>query len=94
MSSFFNNLKGYIHIVPFNIAIFNPIQDGQKVPHQFFPIISTNVRISLYNFLSFSFNPFATLMQHFKTVTSAIPKFLNLMQEHLSKKLVYLVKSL
>ena len=45
----------------------NPIQDrggrGHKGPHtSFFPVTSTNVRVSPQNFLTFSFNPFATLV--------------------------------
>ena len=47
----------------------NPIQMGgrgggeQKVPRtSFSPVTSTNVEISPQNFLTFSFNPFATLV--------------------------------
>ena len=47
--------------------IFNAIQDGggkrQNDPRTcFFPVTSTNVRISSQKFLTFSFNTFATLM--------------------------------
>ena len=37
---------------------------GQKGPrpYQFFPLTSTNAGISLWDFLDFSFNPFATLV--------------------------------
>ena len=36
---------------------------GHKGPHtSFFPVTSTNVRVSPQNFLTFSFNPFATLV--------------------------------
>ena len=44
---------------------FNPIQDGegQRGPHtSFSPVTSTNVGIRHPNFLSFSFNPIATLV--------------------------------
>ena len=50
---------------------FNPIPDGgqgggvqgQKDPStSFSPVTSANVGISLQNFLTFSFNPFATLV--------------------------------
>ena len=44
---------------------FNPIQDGgQKAPPptHFSPVTSTNVGISPKDFLTFSFNPFATLV--------------------------------
>ena len=44
---------------------FNPIQggDGQKGPStSFSPATPTNVGISPQNFLTFSFNPFATLV--------------------------------
>ena len=63
-------------------------------PTSFFPVTSTNVGIYPYNFLTFSFNPFATLVQNFKFVPSASPKLLNLNQDHTSKKAIFLVKSL
>ena len=63
-------------------------------PTSFSPVISTNVWIGPYNFLTFSFNPFATLVQNFKFVPSASPKLLNLNQDHLSKKAIFLLKSL
>ena len=47
----------------------NPIQDagGQKIPlTRFPPVTSTNVGITLKNFMTFSFNPFATLVQNLK----------------------------
>ena len=46
-------------------------------PSQFFPVTSTNVRITSQNFLSSSFNPFATLVENFKVAPSASPKLLN-----------------
>ena len=42
------------------------------------PVTSTNVRISPQNFLTFSFNPFASLVESFKLAPSASPKLLNL----------------
>ena len=46
---------------------FNPIQDGGEQkwpppPTSFSPVTSTNVGIRPKNFLTFSYNPFATLM--------------------------------
>ena len=51
----------------------------------FSPAASTNVRISPQNFLILIFN---------QLITSASPKLLNLNQDHSSKKVVFLVKSL
>ena len=66
---------------------------GTKRP-SFSPVTSTNVGIILQNFLTLSFNPFATLVENVKVVPCASPKLLNLNQEHPSKKLLFLVKSL
>ena len=44
---------------------FNPIQDfgGKKLPpYELFHVTSTNVGISVQNFPTFNFNPFATVM--------------------------------
>ena len=64
----------------------NPFQDeggigrgAKRPPYQFF-------LCNFQNFLAFSFNPFSTLVENFKAVTSVSPKLLNLNQEHLSKK--------
>ena len=82
---------------------FNPIQDeggggvggGQKVPPtSFSPVTSTNVGVRPQNFITFSFNPFATLMYNFKFLPSASPKLSNLNLDHPSKIVVFLVKSL
>ena len=86
---------------------FNPIQDKrgrgkQTLANSFFPVTSTNVRNRPQNFLTFSFNPFATLVYKFKFIPSASPKFLNLNQDQSrpsypptpSEKAVLLVKSL
>ena len=75
---------------------FNPNQDGGgggKSPFSFFAVISTNVGIGPCNFLTFSFNPFATLVRNFKFAPSASPKLLNLNQDHPSKKAIFPVKS-
>ena len=74
----------------------NPLRmGGQKVPPTgFSPVTSTNVGISPQNFLTLSFYPFVTMLQNFKFVPSASPKLLNLNQDHPSKKVVFLVKSL
>ena len=40
---------------------FDPIQDGAPSPASFSPVTSTNVGIRPQNFLTFSFNPFATV---------------------------------
>ena len=55
-------------------------------PTSFSPVTSTNIRFGPQTFLTFSFNPFATLLQNFKFVFSASPKLLNLNEEHPSKK--------
>ena len=62
-------------------------------PTSFSPVTSTNVGFGPQNFRTFSFNPFATLSQNLKLVPSASPKFLNLNQDHPSKKAVFLVNS-
>ena len=54
-------------------------------PTSFLPVTSTNAGFDPQNFLTFSFNPFATLVQNFKFVPSASPKLL---------KAIFLVKSL
>ena len=67
---------------------------GQKTPTSFSPVTLTNVVFGPQNVLTFSFNPFATLVQNFKFVPSASPKLLNLNQDHPSKKAIFLVKPL
>ena len=68
---------------------------GKKAPlTSFSPVTSTNVEFGPQNFLTFSFNLFATLVQNFKFVPSASPKLLNLNEDHPSKKAIFLVKSL
>ena len=78
-------------MIPLCGCSVNPIQDGggkKALPTSFSPVTSTNVGFGPQNFLTFSFNPFATL------VPSASPKLLNLNQDHPSKKVIFLVKSL
>ena len=68
---------------------------GRKAPPtSFSPVTSTNLGFGPQNFLTFSFDPFATLVQNFKFVPGASLKLLNLNQDHLSKKAIFLVKSL
>ena len=68
---------------------------AKKAPFtSFYPVTSTNVEFDSQNFLTFSFDPFATLEQNFKFVPSACPKLLNLNQDHSSKKVIFLAKSL
>ena len=79
------------------VSFFNPIQDGgegQKAPPtNFSPVTSTNVEFGPQNFLAFSFNAFATLVQNFKFVPSANPKLLKLNQAT-PQNSDFLVKSL
>ena len=60
----------------------------------FSPVTTTNVGISLQNFLTFSFNPFATMVQNFKAIRRASPKLLNSEQRPPCKKSGFLLKSL
>ena len=63
-------------------------------PTSFSPVTSTNAGFGPENFLTFCFNPFATLAQNFKFAPSVSSKLLNLNQDHPSKKAIFLVKSL
>ena len=58
---------------------------GVKNLLKFYPLTSTNVGTSPQNFVTFNFNPLATLMLNFKAVPNASTKLLNLNQEHPSK---------
>ena len=60
-------------------------------PTHFFPGTSTNVGISPKNFLTFSFNAFATLEQNFKLVSNASPNLLNLNEDYSLKKTLFLL---
>ena len=82
------NPQKYQHNSHYNflLKIFNPIQDGgTKSFPPLTPVTSINVEISPQNFLTFSFNPFATMVQSFKTIPSASTKLLNLNPGHLQK---------
>ena len=74
----------------------NTIQDGvqKDLPTSFSPITSINVGTNPQKFLTFSFDSFATLLYNFKVIPSASPKLLNFNQDHFSKKMDFLVKSL
>ena len=63
-------------------------------PISFSPITSTNVGTNPQNFLTSSFDPFATLAQNLKSMASASPKLLYLNQDHLSKEVLFMVESL
>ena len=67
---------------------------AKRPPTSFCPVTSTNVGFSPQNFLAFNFNHFVTLVKNFKVVPHASPKLLSLNQDHPSKKVVFLVKSL
>ena len=63
------------------------MEGGKKgLSTRFSPVTSSNVRISLQNFLTFSFNPFDRLVWNIKFLPSASPKLLSLNQDHPSKK--------
>ena len=51
----------------------------------FSPVISLNLETSSQNFLNFSFNAFAILVQNFKAILTASPKWLTSNQEHPTK---------
>ena len=59
---------------------------AKRPPTSFSPVTSTNIGISPQNILSFSFDPFDTLVSNFKFAPSGSPKLLDLNQHHLSKK--------
>ena len=63
-------------------------------PTSFSPVTSTNIGFGSQNFLTFSCNRFATLVENVKFVPSTSPKLLNFNQHHSSKKAIFLVKSL
>ena len=68
------------------IKIGERLKRGGGAPTIFSPVTSTNVGISPKNYLAFSFNPFATIVQNFKATPSASHKLLNLNQDHPQKK--------
>ena len=69
-------------------------EDQKGLPTSFSPVTSKNVGTNPHNVLTFSFKPFATLVQNVESIPSASPKLLNPNQDQPSKKTDYLVKSL
>ena len=67
---------------------------AQRSPYQFSPLTSTNVGSISLNFVTFIFNPFATMVQNFEAVPTARPRLLDLNQDNPSKKVGFLDKSL
>ena len=60
------------------LQYLNPIQDvgegaAKRPTTSFSHVTSTNLGLGPKNFLTFSFKPFATLVQNFKFVPSASP---------------------
>ena len=93
---FFSNLFGIKTSFTTNVLTLFRMGGSQKAPPptSFSPVTSTNVEFGPKNFLTFSFNPFATLVQNFMFVPSASPKLFNLNQDNPSKKVIFQVKSL
>ena len=60
--------------------------EGEKRPTSFLSVTSTSAGLSPKNSLTFSFNPFTTLVESFKAICSASLKLWNLNQDHPSKK--------
>ena len=67
---------------------------SKRCPLQFFFCNFSKVGVTSKSSLASSFNPFDTMMSIFKAIPGTTPKLLNLNQDHLSKKLIYLVKLL
>ena len=61
----------------------------KATPTSFSPVTSINVALSPENFPTFSFNPFATLVQNFMVIPSSSTKSLNLNQDHPLQKLFW-----
>ena len=73
-------------IVPDILTLFR-MGGAKKDPlNSFSAVTSTNIGLSPQNILSFTFNPFATLVLNFKVIPSANPKLFQLNQDHPSKK--------
>ena len=73
-------------VFQFRKSFLNLFRDGvskKMLPYLFSIVTSTNIRTSSQNFLVFSFNLFTTLVKHFKAISCASHKLLNLNQEHL-----------
>ena len=67
------------------MVFFTQTYSGQGST-SFSPVTSTNVGFGPQNFLTFSFNPFTTLVHNIKFVPSASPKLLNLNHDHPQRK--------
>ena len=86
LSKVFDTLNHELLIAKLHVYGFNPIPNGggmggggkKASPTSFSPVTSTNVGFGPQNFLTFSFHPFATLVQNFKFASGASPKLLNL----------------
>ena len=87
-----------------NFSVFCMKLNDLDAPHQnasphssistsFSPVAFTNVGIRPKNFLTFSFNPFVTLLRKFKAIPSASPTLLNLNPEYHSKNGKIFIKS-
>ena len=76
----------YFHVSITKFLTLFKMGEAKRPPTSFSPVTSTNVGVNLQDFLTFSFNPFATLVSNFKAIPSASPKLLNLNQDHLLKK--------
>ena len=61
----------------------------KATPTSFSPVTSINVALSPENFPTFSFNPFATLVQNFMVIPSSSTRSLNLNQDHPLQKLFW-----
>ena len=85
-SSNLTTIFNLIHILQLPSLTLFRIGGPKRPPTSFSSIISTNVGISSQNFLTFSFNSFATLVQNFKAIPSGSPKLLNLNQGNPAKK--------
>ena len=69
-----------------------PITMGERAKrplYQFFHFNFHKHRNYSQNVLTFRYNPFTILVQHFKAIPSAGPKLLNLSQDHTSKKIFW-----
>ena len=87
-------LENYNNMIKYNLnertmELINPVQNKGSNPslYQLSPCNSPKVGISPQNFLTFSFNPFLTLLSNFKAILSNSPKLLNLNQDHPSTAL-------
>ena len=83
-------------IAPLESRLFTQFRMGVgqiDLPTSFSTVTFTNAWISSQSFMTFIFNPFATLVWNRKAIPNACPKLLSLKLDHPSKKVVFLVKS-